>query len=99
MFMYANKPPKEIRPIDRSELIYFTKRLMNFIKYYEKYLVIDDASKQKIEELKKYVSILSIERYDLLLKDTSIIEDDLSVSDEWIPKVPIDLLSDENLPF
>ena len=103
MFMYS-KSKKEIKPIYRSDLIDFTKRLSNFIEFYEKYILIKDTStSEKLLKLKQYRDILSLERYDMLITDTSIIDDDLSTEKQSAPVIDYayieSILKDENLPF
>jgi hypothetical protein len=101
--MYT-KPKKEIKPIERSDLIYFTKRLRNFIEFYEKYILVKDAyTSERLMKLKQYLEVLSLERYDMLINDTSIIHDDITVP---LPPQPVvdeeyiqSILRDENLPF
>ena len=103
MFMYT-KPKKEIKPIERSDLIDFTKRLRNFIEFYEKYILVKDVyTSERLMKLKQYLEVLSLERYDMLINDTSIIHDDITmplppqpvVDEEYIQSI----LRDENLPF
>ena len=105
MIMYS-KPKKEIRPIDRSDLIDFTKRLRNFIEFYEKYILVKDSETiNSLMKLKQYLELLSLERYDMLINDTSIIHDDISTPHKETPTPVIDyeyinsILKDENLPF
>lgn len=79
MFIYGEKR-KEIKPIDRSDLVYLSQQLRKFIIYYEKYIYKNKEDDEIISKLKKYSDLLTMERYDLLLNDTSIIFDDLSDS-------------------
>ena len=103
MMLFTNKPKKEIRPLDRSDLIYFTERLRNFIKFYEKFILITDTDTiNKLSKLKQYLEVLSLERYDLLINDTSIIYDDVSdpnqsgcIRQEYLDSI----LNDPDLPF
>lgn len=103
MMLFTNKPKKEIRPIDRSDLIYFTNRLRNFIQFYEKFiLIMDEETIQKLNKLKQYLEILSSERYDLLINDTSIIYNDVPSVDspQFISQEYLDsVLNDPDLPF
>ena len=101
------KTRKEIRPIDRSDLIMFTQNLRNFVMFYEKFIFInDDETREKINTLKKYLKLLSLERYDCLINDPSIVYDDVSVyggqqvQQEKMTQEMLDaMLNDPTLPF
>jgi len=78
MIVYGQKRI-EIREVDRSDLIMLGRRLKNFIIFYEKYVRLEsNGDKEALFKLKQYSDLLEMERYDLLLKDTSIIYDDIS---------------------
>lgn len=107
-----SKPKKEIKPIDRSELIFFTQQLRNFIEFYEKFIFIKDSSTiSKLDLLKQYASILTSERYDMLINDTSIIHNDISTPTEprtfiirdnklcLDPNYINAIIADDDLPF
>ena len=106
MLMFT-EPKKEIRPIDRSDLLTFAQVVKRFLNYYEKYIYINnDETREKLILLRKYVDVLLMERYDLLIRDTSIINDDLSVGGEqkidWRNLTNEDIesiLNDPTLPF
>lgn len=97
-----------IKKIDRSSLIYLTKQLDQFLSLYKRNIFYaTNGDKQAIETLEKYLRILKAERYDLLISDTSVINDDVTIPYQLIEIEPVDpeddfeeiSIPDDQLPF
>jgi hypothetical protein len=100
-----------IKKIDRSSLIYLTKQLDRFLSLYKRNIFYatpeNNGDKKAIETLEKYLRILKAERYDLLISDTSVINDDVTIPYQLIEIEPIDpeddfeetSIPDDQLPF
>ena len=101
MMVYGQKPI-EIREVDRSDLLDLGYRISYLIEFYEKYILINNDSQQQIlDKLKMYAELLKQEKYGMLIKDTSVIYNDIQT-----PKPTYDTLKDfeeiihdDSLPF
>lgn len=85
--------------IDRSSLKFLTYQLENMLNTYKRYIfyATEDDQVYAIKELEKYLELLKQERYDLLIQDTRVINDDIP----HVPRAcyPHHFIEDENLPF
>ena len=80
MEIFTRGETKEFEQLERSDVVDFTDHLEVFLKLYNEYVYTPDVEQSKaLEELNQIVSILKLERYDLLLSDPSMIHDDLNV--------------------
>lgn len=78
MYIFDDTPKHpDNQKIKRSDIQYMTQQLHKFIHIYESKVAIEtDEVHDKINQLKQILSIMELERYDLLLNDPSIIEND-----------------------
>ena len=85
MYLYAYYT-QNIPKISLGSIKYLTHQLEEFIKIYEKKVYISNESdKQRLEDLKKILSILKAERYELLINDPGRIIDFADDNGDYLP--------------
>lgn len=85
MYMYTFYG-ENIPKISLGSIKFLTCQLEEFIKLYEKKVFIsNEDDKKRIEDLKKILSILKAERYELLINDPGRIIDYADDNGEYLP--------------